>query len=131
MRVKRIPAHERRKQQKRDEPKKIAREDERQLKTYLAFRTAVESEAVHDEYIREHLQQGFVAMSEANQAKLENQTENVDCLQRSLRDCHMRAVRRSYQLLPEVSDTGVSDTGVSVPENEFEKETENELSRDR
>ena len=74
MRGKRIPAHERRKQQKRDEPKKIAREDERQLKAYLDFRRAVESEAVHDEYIREHLQQGFEAMSKANQAKLENES---------------------------------------------------------
>ena len=81
---KRIPAHERRKQKKRDEPKKIQREDERQLKAYLEFRTAVESEAVHDEYIREHLQQGFEAMSKANQAKLENETETVEWLQRSL-----------------------------------------------
>ena len=115
---KRIPAHERRKQKKRDEPKKIEREDARQLKAYLEFRTAVESEAVHDEYIREHLQQGFEAMSKANQAKLERmscvshqltctiagkmtpvlQVAEGEWLQRSLRDCHMRAVRRSYQL---------------------------------
>ena len=68
---KRIPAHEHRKQKKRDEPKKIEREDERQLKAYLEFRTAVESEAVHDEYIREHVQRGFEAMTKANQAMLE------------------------------------------------------------
>ena len=71
MNGKRIPKHERRKQQKRDAPKKIEREDERQLKAYLECRTAVESEAVRDEYIREHLQRGFEAMSKANQAQLE------------------------------------------------------------
>ena len=66
-----IPAHERRRQQKLEASKKIEGEDEHQLKAYLEFRTAVESEAVHDDYIREHLQRGFEAMTKANQAMLE------------------------------------------------------------
>ena len=72
---KRIPAHERRRQQKLEASKKIEREDEHQLKAYLDFRKAVASEAVHDEYIREHLQQGFQRMSQANQAKLEEESQ--------------------------------------------------------
>ena len=72
---KRIPVHERRRQQKLEASKKIEREDEHQLKAYLDFRKAVVSEAVHDEYIREHLQQGFQRMSQANQARLEESSE--------------------------------------------------------
>ena len=61
----------RRTQHKHDAPGKIERDDERKLKAYIDFRKEVAEVAVTCKDTRDHLLDGYRALSQVNKDKLE------------------------------------------------------------